>query len=374
MRGARTAAFLLTVLQMYRSPSSGPGDAAKNGVPFGERSGLQPRAGPCRLCRELAGYLSDGFAPLTDGDRADLLRPWRRPRRRSRGAQLRSPGRPGGRDYARNLVEEAADAIEFAGWRLEEAGLQLVGGPVTEAAWTAGAEHAKAGRLPAVTDGEGDLAWDGEAARELAALFPFRHRRALAARSLTGRPSPTVRPTPMPPGKTALSPWRAGTWPGSRSPQRSDGREPSPAKPGSAAILASGSATARNRPCPGEPSRARSSMWSAPGKSWRTPRTLIHPRQPAVAGDVLLVQSDNSAWLFSRGEARPPTQAALPAQYCSREEAGLRMAEKITSPEGTAASLARMGFPASPSAATPAAAARNSTAPSSSDPARSPSP
>jgi hypothetical protein len=327
---------------------------------------------------ELAGYLSDGFAPLTDGDRADLLRVLAQATEKiSRCAAEICPAPAGGREYARCLVEEAADAIEVAGWHLEEAGLQIVAGPVTETAWTAGAEHAKAGRPPAVTDSEGDLAWDSEAARELAASLPFppsegtsgevAHWAAVAYREAyadaAGQHGPVAEAGKYLAGQqvaTALG--RQGTLTGEAGTKGHprvrfiDGQESTVPRGAIEGPLVHVVGTREELADATHPDPARASRQTVPG-------------------DVLLVQSDNSTWLFSRGEAMPPTDAALPARYCGREEAGLRMSEKLASPKGATAGLARMGFPASPSAMPPtAAAARKSTAPSSSGPARFASP
>jgi hypothetical protein len=74
-----------------------------------------------------------------------------------------------GGEHARNLLEEVADDIEVSGCHLVTAGGAIVAGRAIEAAWSAGAEHGRAGRPPVITDEDEFYAWHGEDASELAA-------------------------------------------------------------------------------------------------------------------------------------------------------------------------------------------------------------
>jgi hypothetical protein len=324
---------------------------------------------------ELAGYVSGGSVPLTDGDRAELLRMLGQATEKISRCAVEISRAGGGSGYARNLVDEAADAIEVAGWHLAEAGLQIVGGQVTEAAWTAGAEHGISGRPPAITDNEGDLAWNGDGAGELAASLPLppsegtesevaywaaaAYRDAYA--EATGQDGPAVTAGMYLAGQqvaTVLG--RQGTLTGEAGIKGyprvrfSDGEESTVPRGAIEGPLVHVVAT-----------RDELAGATHPDPTCSTRLT--------VAGDVLFVQSDKSTWLFSCGEARLPTEAALPGHYSSQEEAGLRIARELASPEGAPSSLAHMGFPASPVAVPPAATARKvSTA--SSSPSLSPAP
>ena len=325
---------------------------------------------------ELSAQVSDALLPLTDADRAELLRILAQATEKIARCAGEISRASGGSEYAQSLIEEAADEIEVAGWHLEEAGVQLLGGRATEAAWMAGAEHGRAGRPPAITSEDGRFAWHGEDAAALAASLVLpagkgtdseaAHWAAVAYRDAYAEATGQAASQP---GRylagqqvtTALG--RQGALTGGAGfmgyprVRFSDGQESTVPRGAIEGPLVHVLGTQEELAAATHPDPTRAS-------------------RPVAAGDILLVQSDKSTWLFAGGTAQLATEAVLPARYSSREEAGLRLARELASPDGTPSNLARTEFPAPLTALRPSAASarKGRATPSRSGPPQSPSP